>query len=164
VKRFIFRFEAVLKHRAITEELRTEEFARVQAELAACDGRIAACRREFDITVSGRPERIDVEDFPRREHYLDTLRARIEQETRIREGIAARLEDARRALVAAKQAREALERIRETDFDAYRREAARAEQNALDEVASQRFQRIAANSRSENPQSAIRNPQSAGDI
>lgn len=144
MKRFKFRFEAVLKHRAITEELRTQEFARVQGELAACDGRIAASRREFEVTVASRPERIDVEDLPRRESYLDALRARIEQETRIREGIAARLEDARVALVAAKQAREALERIRESDYETYRREATLAEQNALDEIASQRFQRAAA--------------------
>lgn len=142
--RFRFRFEAVLKHRSITEELRLQAFARVQAELVACDGRIAACRREFDQTMVNRPARIDVEDFPRREHYLDTLWARIEQEERIREGVAARAEDARLAVIAARQARQALETIRDTDHAIYQREAALAEQNAADEMATQRFQRARA--------------------
>jgi flagellar FliJ protein len=141
VKRFKFRFEAVLKHRTITEDLRLQELAALQAELAICDGRIAACKGEFDRTIAERPGQIDVEDFPRREQYLDTLRSRIEQEERIREGVAARVEDARIALIAARQAREALERLREADYKEYCREAALFEQNAIDEMSTQRFQR-----------------------
>lgn len=144
MKRFTFRLDAVLKHRAITEQLRLQEIAVVQTELAVCDARIAGCRREFDRTVAERPDRIDVEDFPRREQYLDAVRERIEQQERIREGIAARLEDARLALIAAQQAREALERIREADHKEYCREAALAEQNAIDEMSTQRFKRARA--------------------
>ena len=141
MKRFVFRFEAVLKHRVVTEELRLQELARVQGEMSVCEGRIAQCRSEFDRTMVERPARIDVEDFPRREQYLDTLGVRIQQEERIHEGIAARLEDARLAVIAARQAREALERIRETDREKHRRDGLLAEQSALDEIATQRFGR-----------------------
>src|SRR5437764_2465699 len=106
MKRFKFRFEAVLKHRAVIEQTRLLAFAGAQSELAACDNRLAACREEFSRTVTDRPTRIDVEDIPRRERYLDTLNARITQDERTREGLAARMDDARVALITARQARE----------------------------------------------------------
>ena len=139
MKRFRFRFEAVLKHRTITEDLRMQDFARLQSELAACDVRVETLQSEFSRSMAERPTRVDVEDFPRRERYLDTLRVRIEQEERIREGIAARLDDARLALIAARQAREALERIQTADREMHRKVNALAEQNAVDEIATQRF-------------------------
>ncbi len=144
MKRFKFRFEAVLKHRAVIEELRMHEYVRIQDELAICEARLAGCRDQYARTIAERPAKIDFEDIPRRERYLDVLNARIAQEERLREGIAARLDDARTALIAARQAREALKRIREADQAEHLRLALLAEQNALDEMSSQRYRRAQA--------------------
>jgi flagellar export protein FliJ len=141
LKRFRFRFEAVLKHRVAIEDQRLQEFSRVQGELTLCDNRLSMLHSTYYRGIAERPAQIDVEDFPRRERYLDTLRARIDQEERIREGVAARLDDARQALIAARQAREALERVRAEDMETHKREAAKAEQDALDEISTQRYQR-----------------------
>ena len=141
MKRFKFRFEAVLKHRAVTEQTRLLTYARAQTELAASDVRLVTCRQEYSRTIAERPKRIDIEDIPRRERYIDTLNARIAQEERIREGLAARSEDARAALITARQAREALERIRESDHAEFERLGAVAEQNEIDEMSTQRHRR-----------------------
>src|SRR5579871_3492206 len=98
MRRFRFRFETVLRHRTILEELRLQAFAVIQNEMATIDARVAAYRSEYTRTVAGRPTSLDVDDIKRREQYLDALNARLEQEQRVREGIAARLEDARVAL------------------------------------------------------------------
>ena len=144
MKRFKFRFEAVHKHRAIIENARLQEFARVQGELVACDARIVYLRAECNQTMTNRPSNIDVEDIPRRERYIDTLRVSIAQEERLREGLMARLEDSRKALIVARQAREALDRIREADEKEYLQHVALAEQNMLDEISTQRYQRAKA--------------------
>src|SRR5579872_3440989 len=138
MRRFKFRFETVLKHRTILEEMRMQAFAIVQQEMVTVDARLAASRAEYARTVAGRPSSLDVEDIARRERYLDTLSARLAQEERVREGIAARLEDARVALLEARQACKALERVREQDLQEYMRLTAQAEQTAMDEMATQR--------------------------
>jgi flagellar export protein FliJ len=141
MKRFKFRFEAVHKHREIIENARLQEFGRLQGELAACEVRIVNLRAECNRTMTTRPLCIDVEDSPRRERYIDTLRVQIADEERLKEGLGARVEDARLALITARQAREALDRIRQADEKAYMQHAALAEQNMLDEISTQRYQR-----------------------
>ena len=144
MKRFKFRFEAVHKHREIIENGKLREFGRLQGELSACEIRIVSLRSECNNTMNSRPFTIDVEDIPRRERYIDTLRVQIANEERLREGLGARVEDARLALIAARQAREALDRIRIADEKAYMQQAALAEQNMLDEISTQRYQRAKA--------------------
>lgn len=139
MRKFKFRFEAVLKHRAVMEDMRAHAFAAVQRELVQCEARIADLRARYDRTVAERPDSLDFVDIALRESYADSLRTRIEQEQRIHEGIAARLEDARKALVGARQAREAIERIRERDEAKHLYLAHKAEQDRLDEIGLSRL-------------------------
>jgi flagellar FliJ protein len=139
MRRFKFRLETVLRQRTAREEKCLREFAAAQNEKAACEARLAAYRAERERTILERPEPPDPEDEIRREFYLDGLNARMEHEEKVREGIAARLESARIALMAARHAREALERVKENDFNEYKMLNAREEQHALDEVATMRY-------------------------
>ena len=141
MKKFKFNLQAVLNHRAVLENLRRQALAVVQHELAACDGRLAEYRAVFSATILGRNTQLDLEDLNRRERYLDTLAVRIVSEERVREGIAARFDDARSALLCARQAREAIERVREKAHTSYVEEALRAEQNMLDELSAARHGR-----------------------
>lgn len=138
MRKFKFRLQSVLKYRTTLEELRRHAFASIQSELLACDARIAAKRAECARTVAER-NFLDVMDIERREVYINALNAAIEREQRVREGIVARLEDARRAFIAAKQAREAIERVRQSDFEEFMRNEACAEHAVLDEIATLRY-------------------------
>ncbi|MCC6729240.1 MAG: flagellar export protein FliJ [Chthonomonadales bacterium] len=142
--RFHFKLEAVLGYRRTVEEQRLRALAAVQAELAACGARLDALRAERSQTLDEWPTRVDVIDAGRREAYLASLCARIEGEERVRESIEERLSVARAALLAARQAAEALETLRERALDAHRRDALLREQAALDEAAVLRHARAAA--------------------
>lgn len=136
MKRFRFRLQTVLNHRAILEERAGQVFAALQQQLTACDMRIARLKKEYADAVADRQAHFDPIDIHYREKYLDGLLSLREQEERQREGIQARLSDAREALVAAKQEREAIERIRDREYDAYLAEVHHVEQERLDEMAT----------------------------
>jgi flagellar export protein FliJ len=137
--RFKFRLEAVLRHRTVIEDQKLRAFALVHTEMALVDERLAALRGDFDRTVGGRPRRIDVTDIGRRERYLDAVGAQIQQHERVREGIAARLEAARLELIAARQDREAVQRVHDNDYAAHVAAARREEQMSIDEIATMRY-------------------------
>jgi flagellar protein FliJ len=141
MRRFKFRLEAVLKHRTVIEELAQQAFAKVQLELKAADERLAELRTGYSEAVAGRSAGVDLDDVTRRERYVDTLLVRISEQERVREGINARLDDARSALVSARQAREAIERVKEQDYRNYLREAGLEEQRLIDEMATVRHGR-----------------------
>ena|SRR5207302_4002813 len=141
MRRFKFRFEAVLKHRAVMEDMRAHAVAAVQQELAACEARLAGLRERYERTLADRPNLLDLMEIALRESYVDSLRSRIEQEERIHEGIVARIEDARVALVAARQAREAIAKIRDRDHEKHVYLAHKAEQDRLDEIGMTRHGR-----------------------
>jgi flagellar FliJ protein len=144
MKRFRFKLESVLKYRAALEQLRLQAFAATQTELNECDERLARYRQEQARVLSVGPGHWSIDYFANRERYIDAIKARIASEERLREGIAARLEDARSALVEARRARQSVERLRERAYETYVAETRLAEQNLLDELSSQRHTRRAA--------------------
>ena len=141
MRRFKFRLEAVLKHRVVMEELAQQAFAKVQLELKAADHALAEMRTAYAEAVAGRGAGIDLEDVSRRERYIDALLVRIGEQERVIEGINARLNDARIALVSARQAREAIERVKEQDYRQYLQDVAHEEQRQIDEMATARHGR-----------------------
>jgi flagellar export protein FliJ len=143
MKRFKFRLEAVLNHRVIQEELALSDFAKAQAEAAANEAHLTALRMKFDSVVGGRSTAINVMDIALRERYLDCLRTEIHTEERTRETLLANLQDALARLVSARQAREGIEKIRQSDLEAYRRAELHAEQESLDEMTTMRRLRTA---------------------
>lgn len=116
-------------------------FAALQGEVAACTAQIAALQLEFSRVVSDRPARLNVEELTLRERHLDGLRHRIENAERVREGLLARLEDARASLVSKRQDRQTVDRLREIEMGEHRKEADRREQGSIDELATLRHSR-----------------------
>ncbi len=149
MRRFRFRLETVLNHREIIETLREQEFATIQGQLAAIEARIAGLRAEFRQTVAGRPggaegERLDAPAILARERYLETVLAAIAQLERRGEAVRVQVEEKRRALVAARQAREAVSHLRDKDLIAHVALGHKLEQEALDELATLRHVRAQA--------------------
>ena len=141
MQKFKFKLETVLNHRTVLAEQSMRAFAKAQGELAACIARVAALQMEFQQVVGNRPTSFDVEEMALRERHLDNLRSRIEQQERLQEGLAAGLEDARRHLVKSRQDRETVERLREIELADHRKRADKAEQDAMDELATLRHAR-----------------------
>ncbi len=139
MQKFKFKLEAVLNHRTVLAEQSMRAFAKAQGELAACIARIAAMRMEFEQVVANRPRAFDAEEMTLRERHLDHLRHNIEQQERLQEGLAARLEDARQHLVRSRQDRETVARLREIALEDHRKQVGKAEQDAIDETATLRF-------------------------
>jgi flagellar export protein FliJ len=144
VRRFRFKLETVLRHRQLMESQRLQQLATVQEELRVCDALIAELRDDVDRTLREWPTVVNVVDFALREQFIDAVAARIVREQRVREGIVARLDDARAALILARQERETIERVREREHQEYVAAADRAAQGALDEIAAIRHGRNAA--------------------
>jgi flagellar export protein FliJ len=138
MRRFRYRLETVLRHRATLERLRLQAFAEVQQQLAEADRRLAALADERSRLQATWPRRIDLADIERREFYLGVLAQREAREQRVREGIAARLEEERAALLEARRARQAMESLRAKAYEDYLLDVQRSEQNLLDEIATTR--------------------------
>ena len=100
--------------------------------------------------------------FKSHEKYVQALQLRIaEQGERVE--VVPRLiaEEMRAARVAAKQAREAVSRLRATDFADYQAEAQRKTQESLVEIASVQFARQQAAGSSERAETANRRSRAA---
>jgi flagellar export protein FliJ len=143
MRRFRFRLETVLNHRKTIETLREQDFAGAQGQLQAIEARIAALREEFRQTVAGRPggvtgERLNAPAILDRERYLETLLAAVAQQERRADAVRVQVEEKRQALVAARQAREAVSRLRDKDLIAHVALGHKLEQDALDELATLR--------------------------
>lgn len=171
MRRYKFRLEAVLRHREIIEELREQEFAAANGVLEVILARIAALWEEFNRTVAERPgaeagQPFDPHIIVDRERYLQTLQAEIASQERRADAARIVVEEARQALVVARQGREAVSRLREKDRAAYILEAQRHEQNTLDEMATVRHlqavrARASVSAAIKNPKSEIPNQEAA---
>ena len=141
MRRFRFRLEKVLRHRETIEMLREQDFGAAQSRLNEVETRIAEMHREFERIVSGRPgcmpgERFDPGVIQDRERYLRALLSAVEVEERRAAACRVVADEMRRALVAARQAREVVSRLKERHLAEYAHASLKVEQDALDEIAT----------------------------
>ena len=146
MRRFHFRLQSVLQHRAILEERAEHAFADANARLQAAQDRLYALQQEFQKTLATRPDLargtlFDAGALANRELFLRALRLSMEAQEREIEGAKIVAEEKRLALVVAKQAREAVTRLRETAVSEYEGESLRWQQDQLDEISSVRYWR-----------------------
>ena len=141
MKRFNFRLETLLRHRETLEDLRDQEFALAQGRHAQAKLQIDALEAHYRQTVAERDARFDAPAIQSREKYVEVLQLRIAEQGERVEVARLIVEEMRVARVAAKQAREAVSRLRDKDFADHRAEAQRKTQESLDEIASVRFVR-----------------------
>ena len=144
MKRFKFRLETVLRQREILETLREQEFATAQGQVIALESRIRVCREEIARIVSGRDEDLtggvlDSAVMLNRERYLQTLNGAIGALEYHLEGAKIVAEETRLALVAARQARQSVAKLREKDWTEYTALVLKQEQDVLDEQATLRY-------------------------
>ncbi len=145
MRRFQFRFDKLLWHRGVQEELAEQQLARTlhderqvlaaiaQTRASAANG-AAALRTEL-----GSP--IDGELLALHRRYASALRVREAQLRDRRRVLAERLEEDRRALRERRRAREVVTQLKRRAQERYRLEAEREAQKAIDEVASVRHLR-----------------------
>ena len=147
MRRFTFRLETVLRHRETLETLREQEFANAQGNWQNLQARLMGMQDEFARVVAGRPgktgEQFDAHLIFDRERYLLTLQAGIAQQTRRVEAAQIVAEETRQAMLAARQAREAVTQLRDKDLVLHTEQAQKQEQDTLDELATLRFIRAA---------------------
>jgi flagellar export protein FliJ len=134
----------VLRHRETLEGLREQEFGAAQSQLQVQQARMDRLTQEFQGCVAGRPggargEHFDAHAIYDRERYLETLQAAMHQQTRRVDTARIAAENRRLALVAARQAREAVSRLRAQELAAHEVQSLKVEQDSLDEQATQRF-------------------------
>jgi flagellar export protein FliJ len=146
MRRFQFRLETLLKHRKNLEEQREREYGEAQTRVDRAERRIKSLEQECYATLTqGRSAscRIDVASLLEREQYVSALKVQIAEVTQERDAALIVAEEARLALVKARQEREAVSKLRENALEEYQQESLRLDQEAFDEMAGLRFARQA---------------------
>jgi len=146
MRRFSFRLETLLRHRETIEDLRNQEFSLAQGRHDCAMRELEAMKAHYDLTVADRPTtdsagQFDAPAIQSRERYLEALQHQMSQQQERVEVARMIAEEMRIQMVAAKQDREAVTRLREKDYEEYVAESHRKSQDALDEIASVAFQR-----------------------
>jgi len=146
IKKFQFRLEQVLRHRANLLEMKERALAEVEAQLVR-ERRVLAGLLELKAEVLAELANLQSGEFIREErdiyqHYLDWLGEEQARETRAISDLEALVEAKRSELVHAQQDHKIVERLKERQHGAYVQEVARADQAVLDEVAGTAFARI----------------------
>jgi flagellar protein FliJ len=146
MKRFIFRLETLLSHRKTLEELREQEFALAQGRHEQAKRELQALEAQYRQTIAERPlteegARFDAPALLSREKYVEALKERIVRQAERVEVARLIVEEKRLAMVAARQARESVTRLRSKDLAEYEAEAHRKTQEGLDEIASLQYGR-----------------------
>jgi len=146
MKRFVFRLETVLRHREIVAELREQEFALAHGRYEVAQQRLEDLEAHHRDTVAQRPGADNGASFnaaaiQSREQYLEALSEQIAQQIELVDVARMISEEKRAGMVSARQAKEAVIKLRDKDLAAYQAGAERKTQEALDEIASIGFLR-----------------------
>jgi flagellar FliJ protein len=157
-KRYVFRFETMLKlrqqredhHKRIVAE-RIRQITATREQIASIQGQI---QQEMEaMRVVQGPGTLDLQQTVRHRHWLGRLhRLQLEAEGALR-GLEAKLAQERAELAEAAKQRRVLEKLKERQAERYRKEMERREMLQLDEMATQRHNheqlRLAAIARAE---------------
>lgn len=142
MKKFKFRLEAVLKYREIIEQLREQDFSTADGMLTNVERQIAKLEQERRAILLGRPGStagsFDAPSIYDRERYIQTIDAALSEQHRFAEAARIVVDECRRYLVAAKQARKSVATLRDKDHADHAILALKLEQAALDEMATMR--------------------------
>lgn len=143
-KRFVFRFETMLKirrqredeHKRIVAD-RVREIARVKDQMASLDRQI---RDELAAIREGQsPGTIDMQQVVRHRHWLGRLhKAVLDSQARLR-FLEARLAQERAALAEAAKQRRVLDKLKQRQWERYRMEQDRIETRLADDLTTVRY-------------------------
>lgn len=146
IKKFAFRLERVLRHRASVVEMKERALAEVEAQLVI-ERRILGDLLRLRGELLGDMARLQAgRSFSGLERdlyqqYLEWLAMEQERERRVIGELEVLCEAKRAELIAASQEHRVVERLKERRREEHRGEVAHLEQNELDEVAANAFVR-----------------------
>ena len=141
---FKFRLQTVLEHKQRLEDMAQLEHAQAQASQAKEERALGQLReaegRGFDELERQRFDgRLDIEALQIGMTYLDALKVQITRQEQVVDRTRRATAAKRERLIVAMQERKALERLRETQQQAFTLEEARREAVAQDEMVVMRF-------------------------
>lgn len=143
-KRFIFRFETMLKLRRQQEDHHKRIVGARMTQIAEVRDQIARLEQQArdetdDIRQRTAQGTIDLTQLVRHRHWLGQLnRNTLDAQTRLRT-LEARLAQERVQLAEAVKRRRILEKLRERQAEQHQKEADRRETRELDEIGTMRF-------------------------
>lgn len=140
IKRFSFRLDQVLRHRASIRDLKEREFAEVEAQLMREELILSDLKRMQNEMLESLA-RIQASAFETLERelyaqYLGWLSSEIDREKQAITDIRLLLEEKRKDLVRALQDHRVVERLKTHQFETYNKDLERENQGVLDEIAS----------------------------
>lgn len=144
MKKFAFRFAAVLRQREIVLDQRRAELSEVDRKRLLAEDLLEQRRLALtgELNSGPRPNRtFDANAELIRQRFIHTLRQEIRRREQQLDQILQELEAARKAVATAHQELRAIELLREKDEAAWRFELKRAEEKQTDETNSQRWGR-----------------------
>jgi len=136
---FTFKLEGVLRQRHRTEQTHQQRVALIQRERMGVIEALETIRRELDLERGDLRQRLGSPHGKLSEARAQLLAISAMQQRQARahatlEEIEARLASAQRELARAAGERRAVELLRDRRYEAWRREGARQEQRALDDL------------------------------
>ena len=140
IKRFAFRLDQVLRHRANVRDLKEREFSVVEAQLIRERGILAELLRMRGEMLDSLAtlQKSGFENLERELYaqYLGWLASEVDREKAAIAEIEVLLEEKRKELVRALQDHRIVERLRERRHEDYMKELERTDQAGLDETAA----------------------------
>lgn len=137
-----FEMHQVLSYRTELEKLRKQDFAAAKQDLDAASDHLAQGRQEAEELAkefSGRQEQIDtVFEMQLYADFFARKREEIKEQQRRVETLDRVLEGRRDELIQATKEKKVMERLKEKQEEAFRREQAYKEGLLLDEIATQK--------------------------
>jgi flagellar export protein FliJ len=141
MKRFDFRLQTLLNHRARKEEEHGAILAHLRSELATVKKTIAAIDAEIRTTTETRRTDMsggDLHSARLAQDYLSALAVRREEQVARLEGLTEAIATAQADYLVARRDHRAVETLRERDWTAHRAEILHEEQKEMDEIAGRR--------------------------
>jgi flagellar protein FliJ len=140
--RFIFKLEALLTHRRQIEKDKQRRVAQIQQEIQALMRHIqdAQARIQTENRTLGVREltgRLDMQYIAHEKRFVGALAVRITLALQKIAALEQTLAAARKELLAAAQARKAIEKLKERQWTRWRQDQERKEAAAIDEIGTQ---------------------------
>ena len=141
--RFVFRLQTVLEHRKRLEDLAKVAFGDSQGGLFREQAMLRGFQEDEERTVDHlemiqHEGILDMENLQLGLRFLDVTKVQIDRQTQVVARAEARVEQRRQELVAAMQARKALDRLREKQLADFKRLEQVREMKEIDEMAVMR--------------------------
>lgn len=138
--RFRFKLQSVLENRIFLEESAENELAQAQAQLRKAEENLAECRRKAAEADKLQKKKlaggtINVQELVVLLEYSVALSQQAEQLKELVKRAQQMVEAKKEALLEARQAREALDKVREREFMSWQKRVLKLEQKLLDEMA-----------------------------